>query len=376
MDIDTIYNSIFEARLAGRYIALRHLTPLLKDYQKLGMVSTLGTSENGNPIYAIRVGHGPKKVLAWSQMHGNESTTTKALFDFLNFLIHPNGQPQVQEILSKHSFLFIPLLNPDGAEAYTRENARGIDLNRDAVNQSQKESKVLRRAFEDFKPHVCLNLHGQRTFYSLPGKKPASLSFLAPAADADRTLTPSRKEAMLGIAKMNAFLQGHLPGQIGRYDDSFNDNCVGDSFQKAGVPTILFEAGHCPGDYQREQTRKFLFYAFLSLFGMETVGVNVQVEDYFKIPENEKNFRDVILRKVVIGGELMDIAIQYKEVLQDGVVVWEPYIDEFGDLQALFGHRELEFGGNQILINSNENVFVNEKIATIVDKSSEKIIKI
>ena len=72
----------------------------------------------------------------------------------------------------------------------------------------------------------------------------------------------------------------------------------------------------------------------------------------------------------------MDIAIQYKEVLQDGVVVWEPYIDEFGDLQALFGHRELEFGGNQILINSNENVFVNEKIATIVDKSSEKIIKI
>jgi hypothetical protein len=46
-------------------------------------------------------------------------------------------------------------------------------------------------------------------------------------------------------------LQRYIPGQIGRFDDSFNLNC-GDTFQAMGVPTLLFEAGHFEGDYQRK----------------------------------------------------------------------------------------------------------------------------
>jgi hypothetical protein len=53
------------------------------------------------------------------------------------------------------------------------------------------------------------------------------------------------------IAGINTVLQRYIPGQIG-IDDSFNLNCIGDTFQAMGVPTLLFEAGHFEGDYQRE----------------------------------------------------------------------------------------------------------------------------
>ena len=38
------------------------------------------------------------------------------------------------------------------------------------------------------------------------------------------------------------------------------------------------------------------------------------------------------------------------------------------------GHKEIDVEGNELLINSHENVFVNEEIATICYKNSKKSI--
>ena len=65
---------------------------------------------------------------------------------------------------------------------------------------------------------------------------------------------------------MNNELQKYIPNQVGRFDDSFNINCIGDMFQSLNVPTILFEAGHYQGDYEREETRKYIFVALMSSF--------------------------------------------------------------------------------------------------------------
>ena len=63
------------------------------------------------------------------------------------------------------------------------------------------------------------------------------------------------------IAVMNDALQNIIPNQVGVYDDAFNLNCVGDTFQSENVPTILFEAGHYANDYAREKTRSlFIFH--------------------------------------------------------------------------------------------------------------------
>ncbi len=365
------YKGIKENRLKGRYISMEMIAPILSEMKSKGWLHLLGYSEEKCPIYSIKLGHGPKKVLGWSQMHGNESTTTKALFDFLSVL---GNEKWAGNFLDSYTFQFIPILNPDGALRYTRENANGIDLNRDAQNLSQSESRVLRSLFDEYEPDLCLNLHDQRTIYGVSSKEPATLSFLAPAADAMRTITPAREQAMMDIVTIYSALQSVIPGKIGRYDDSYNSNCVGDTFQSKGVPTILFEAGHFPGDYQRENTREYIFYALWELFSQneEQNKTATTLESYFEIPENQKNFRDVLLRNVSLNGRIIDLAIQFKEELVEGALQFQPTIDAFGELKDLVGHKELAFDGEEILINSHENVFVDEKIVTITYKSLKK----
>ena len=135
------YNSFKEQSLEGRYINNSHITPLEKQHNSIAEIVKIGSSVEKKSIYSYRFGRGKKKILVWSQMHGNESTTTKALFDFFNRL-HYNDEV-VSRLLSECTFCIIPILNPDGAEKYTRVNANNIDLNRDAQQLSQPESRVL-----------------------------------------------------------------------------------------------------------------------------------------------------------------------------------------------------------------------------------------
>lgn len=378
MEINSWYKDHFESRISGRYITMQHIYPLLDMYKLKYEISVPGLSELGQDIPLIKIGSGSKIVLAWSQMHGNEATTTKALFDFYKFISQKQYfKTEIEEFLKKYTFYVFPILNPDGAKLYTRENANKVDLNRDAQNLSQKESQCLRNVFDALKPSLCLNLHDQRSIYGFSDGKPATISFLSPAADEKRSITDSRKIAMFQIAKMNHMLQNYIPGQVGRYDDSFNEACVGDTFQKAGVPTILFEAGHFNQDYQREKTREFIFYSLLSLF--DIIGENSQsnnYEEYFKIPENLKNYNDFILRNVKSQDEkkLISVAIQYEEVLKNEQVIFSPIIDAIGNLNNKFGHREEDAKESKILTNSQEKLTVGTNISEIFDKYDSSII--
>jgi len=377
MEIMNWYQGHFENRLIGRYITLDIIKPVLECLDDSVEVSIAGYSENDREIPLLKIGTGNKKVLAWSQMHGNESTTTKALFDLLKFLtVSSDYKNQVDEFLANHALYILPILNPDGAFLYTRNNVNDVDLNRDFQQLSQKESKVLRVVFDRVKPHLCLNMHDQRTLFGLDNGKPATVSFLSPAADAERTVTPSRQVAMENIVKMNAFLQQVIPGQVGRFDDSFNPACVGDTFQMEGVPTILFEAGHFPEDYAREKTREMIFHALLSLFDFLKIndGFIINWESYHSIPENRKNFRDIILRNVkfVDKSEAVDIAIQYVEKRKGNGIELEPQIEAFGDLSTLHGHQEIDMESKIIREKANEMLIdgrVIHKIRNIVGSS-------
>jgi hypothetical protein len=375
-EIKKLYNEHKEIGLFHRYITNNHIAPILKKIANDVQVEIIGTSVLGEPIYGLKIGTGSKRILMWSQMHGNESTTTKAVFDVINTFLH--SKENTKHILESCCIYIIPILNPDGAKAYTRVNANQIDLNRDAQVLSQPESKILLDVFNDFQPHFCYNLHGQRTIFSAGAKnKPATVSFLAPAQDEACTLTDNRKIAMEIIATMNEVLQKEIPEQVGVYDDAFNLNCVGDTFQSKNIPTILFESGHYVNDYPREETRAYIYYALLS--SLDYIAENdidgSKYESYLDIPQNEKLFYDIIIRNTKNGKPegLNDIGIMYQEKLVDEKLEFHPKVEKIADLSSFFGHIEYDAKQNLVLNENckplevnNENVFVivnNDKIA-------------
>lgn len=357
MNYEDIFQQYEVQILKGRYITLEDIEPFLKKWNTNNQLQIVGTSVLGQPIYSYEIGSGKTRIFLWSQMHGNESTTTKALFDFLNLL---QGETDLAKSLrSNFTFFCLPMLNPDGAKLYTRENANKIDLNRDSQLLSQPESKVLRDCFEKFNPDFCYNLHDQRTIFGVADSgKPATVSFLAPSYNEEREINDVRQKAMNVIAAMNETLQKYIPNQVGRFDDSFNINCIGDTFQSLNVPTILFEAGHFQQDYEREQTRKFIFISLLSsfIFISENDLVSNRYNEYVNIPQNKVVFYDFVCKNIKINYDnnkiITNFAIQFKEELSENRICFNAYIVAIGDLENYFGH--VEFDAQEALYSDND----------------------
>ena len=347
MELDQLFGQYKEHSIQGRYITLDDIYPILEKLNTNNQLQIIGKSVCDLPIYKYQIGTGKTKILLWSQMHGNESTTTKALIDFLNLLVS-NSDLSIK-LLEIFTFCSIPMLNPDGAKLYTRENANQIDLNRDSAVLSQPESKVLREVFENFQPDYCFNLHDQRTIFGVGSTgKPATLSFLAPAYNEAREVNENRLKAINLIAGINDVLQNYIPGHVGRFDDAFNINCIGDTFQNLGVPTVLFEAGHYPKDYLREETRKYVFISLVSSFKIlsENDLDDNEFDKYLSISQNKVVFYDFLYKNIKINYDgiekITNFAAQYKEELINNKLFFNAYIVHIGDVDKYFGHFEYD----------------------------------
>lgn len=347
MDSLQLATEYLEPKLKGKYIHLDVIFPLLESFKNVFEITEIGKSVQQRSIYQVQIGTGKTKILMWSQMHGNEPTTTKGLFDFFNFL--SKDSELAQQIKNKYTLLCIPMLNPDGAFAYTRENANSVDLNRDAYLASQPEMKILRILYEEFKPDYCYNLHDQRTIFGTEGfNLPATMSFLAPAFNNDKDYNEVRMKAIVMINKMNRALQEYIPYQIGRFDDSYNVNCTGDYFTTQNTPTILFEAGHFQMDYDRDESRKYVFISLLSslLDNYENVIVDNELDNYLRIPQNNKRFFDFIYKNVKIIDnsveKIINFAAQYVEVLENNEIYFKAKISKVSDLEEYSGHTEYD----------------------------------
>ncbi|HPC95937.1 MAG TPA: DUF2817 domain-containing protein [Sedimentisphaerales bacterium] len=179
----------------------------------------LGRSVQGRAITAQVLGDGTDTTLVIATIHGNEPAGTplvKRLAD------HLATNP---DLLDGRRVVIIPVANPDGMAAGTRENIRGVDLNRnfEASNRvnngtnghqslSEPESRALQAAIEEFSPNRILSLHQPLSCidYDGPGKALA-------AAIASSCRLPVKK-------------LGARPGSLGAYTG-----------EELGIPTITLE---------------------------------------------------------------------------------------------------------------------------------------
>jgi protein MpaA len=160
----------------------------------------IGRSVQGRPIVAWTLGPdaAPRKILVVGCIHGDECAGL-AIVASLRRAPVPSG---VQLWL-------VPELNPDGTAADTRQNARGVDLNRNfpyrwrpisdpvyysgPTSVSEPETKVAIRLVRRIRPAVTIWYHQHmnlvdmaggdrgvaRRYAQLTGLKPTCLTFLS-----------------------------------------------------------------------------------------------------------------------------------------------------------------------------------------------------
>ena len=311
----------------------------------------IGRSLQGRPIRAVTFGSGPTTVLLWSQMHGDEATATMALGDIISWLA--SGQSDHRDlkdrVSSRLKVVMIPMLNPDGAELFQRENAVGIDINRDARALSTPEARALKAVRDSLKPQFGFNLHDQnaRTLTGGNGNQVA-IALLAPAADEARTYGPARARARLVASVIATVLRKEIPGRLARYNDAHEPRAFGDLMQQWGTSTVLIESGAMPGDPEKQKLRTLNVVAILSaLDAMATSSwENADPEVYESIPMNSRSAVDVLVRggSVVVPGFppiRADVALNYEE----SVAKRDPRVQSVGDLAAVIALDTIDASG-------------------------------
>lgn len=333
------------------------IVPYFKNFEKnsLFRFREIGRSLENREILMVSFGTGPVNILAWSQMHGDESTATMALVDILNFFSADDEFNEMRaELLQKLTINLIPMLNPDGAEKYRRRNALNIDLNRDALRLQFPESKALKSARDSLNADFGFNLHDQSTRYTVGySYKAATISFLAPAYNYEKEINDVRANTMKVIVNIYDELSRFIPGHMARYDDEFEPRAFGDNFVKWGTSSILIESGGWKNNYEKQFIRKMNFLALLTGFH-SIAGKHYEaadINDYSKIPGNRKRLFDLLLRNASVEYDgnkyIIDIGINQHETgtKDNRDDYFTGTIDDVGDLSTFYGYDEFNLTG-------------------------------
>jgi hypothetical protein len=302
-------------------------------------VEIIGKSMLGRDLRAITFGTGPTKVMMWSQMHGDEATATMALADILAWMTASGSDGVRDRIANALTVVMIPMLNPDGAERFQRENAVGVDINRDARRLSTSEAKALKAEFDRFKPDFGFNLHDQnaRTRVGRTGPQ-AAIALLAPATDSSRAWGPNRARARLVAAGLVRDFDSQLPGRVSKYDDTFNPRAFGDLMASWGASTVLIESGAMPNDPDKQGLRRLNTAAIIHTLDVIATREyeHANPDDYEKLAYNVGGAYDLLIKggTMVIPGISplpLDVAVNF----EDAVARKGGRVREIGDLAGV-----------------------------------------
>ena len=322
-----------------------------KDYK------VLAYSFLDRPIYTVQWGCGTTKVLIWSQMHGNESTGLRAMMQLGDMW---SKSPKDHPFLQEFTIVYIPQLNPDGASAWTRENAQGIDLNRDLRSLHSPEMRAFIHLIEELSPSYALNLHDQRSTFSVGGSSEgAALALAIPQCDPGKNWGNEHFNNRRKIRY--AILQMLTKGNVSRstttyFDESYYPTAVGEFVQELGVATLLVESGQFKDDWSRRKsvlsTAEFINNYLLELSNVESAladwkdNLSLDTPQVWGLEPNTPGMCDVLLRNARIRTFQkewkVDVAINFIGKYDSGHFRLQPVLEELGDLSRRKGRTEYE----------------------------------
>ena len=161
-------------------------------------VKLIGGSIEGRPLWALRIGHGPNKMLLNGTQHAREWIAAMTATCVADRLVRDyDRDPAIRAVVDRSELWIVPVVNPDGfqfswgTDRYWRKNRRdriGVDLNRNfsvawggtgssrfprsdlyrgAYAFSEPETAALRDLAmrEHFATHVDFHAYGQLILY-------------------------------------------------------------------------------------------------------------------------------------------------------------------------------------------------------------------
>lgn len=127
---------------------------------KLVHIEWIGESGLGKKIPAVIFDKGSKqdKIKIWMQggLHGNEPAGTEGLLMLIHDLL---TDPKAESLFDRISLMIVPMANIDGYEKQSRYTASNADLNRDQTMLSEPETRCLKRAYNNYSPHIAIDIH-------------------------------------------------------------------------------------------------------------------------------------------------------------------------------------------------------------------------
>lgn len=303
-ELAAIWDSHHISKILPSNVWHKDLKNYLEQLKKPGVkVEQVGVSNQNREIYQMEFGTGKTRVFLWSQMHGDEPTATSALIDMFAYLQKNQDKDWVKKIAQTMTIRAVPMLNPDGADAYQRRNAQGIDINRDALDLQTPEARLLKRLRDEWSPEIGFNLHNQQALTAAGrSDRQAAISFLVVYGDAAKTTNEGQERNRRLVSGMIGALDNFMRGYIARYDDEYTSTAFGDNFSAWGTPTILIETGAMHGKDEMFLV-KMNFIAFLTAINAMATGSekNFTTTNYDLLPHNSSGrLFNIIFRNATI----------------------------------------------------------------------------
>ena len=120
-------------------------------------VTVEGKSTQDRDVVLVRLGSDARarwNILFYAQQHGDEISGKDALLYLIrDIATNPSQLPPETAVW------IMPMMNPDGAEAGTRVNGAGADINRDHMTLLQPETRALHRVVQRLRPELAVDCH-------------------------------------------------------------------------------------------------------------------------------------------------------------------------------------------------------------------------
>lgn len=214
-------------------------------------VQTFGTTQEGRPMPLVTLSNpavskpaerpaGRPVVFLLANIHGGEVEGKEAVQVLMRRLTGGDLRPLLDRVV----IVIAPIYNVDGNEAVDvmnrtaqygpvggvgrRENAKGLDLNRDYMKLESPEARALAAAFTAWDPHLVVDLHttnGSYHGYHLTQSIPLNLSLSPKILDYHReTMMPAIMKSLEARHKVRAYYYGNFgrgnaaPGELRRWN--------------------------------------------------------------------------------------------------------------------------------------------------------------